>query len=133
MSEHQTASCRVDGEIDALIKLRIRDHVSEHEYLAQRRDLDMQRLALQASRDQLEVESNWFEPCQLLVEFCSRAADLFRVADLATKRLIVLTVGSNPVLFDRILSIEARKPFLSSRTGRSFPSLLASSVSNNPP
>jgi hypothetical protein len=35
----------------------------------------------------------------------------FQHGDLQTKKLILETIGSNPVLTDKILSIEARKPF----------------------
>jgi hypothetical protein len=43
-----------------------------------------------------------------VVMFCNRAAELFRHADSPTKRLILTTVGSNPIL-------DGKKPHISSQ------------------
>jgi hypothetical protein len=47
----------------------------------------------------------------MLLEFNSRAAELFRESKPAIKRLLLETVGSNPVLAGKTFSIEAKKPF----------------------
>ena len=47
----------------------------------------------------------------MLVSFSNRAASWFEAGDLRTKRLILFIVGLNPLLKDKKLSIDARKPF----------------------
>ena len=55
--------------------------------------------------------SDPFEPFRDVLTFKNRAVDWFHRGDNASKRLIVETVGSNLFLKDKILNIEAKKPF----------------------
>jgi hypothetical protein len=54
-----------------------------------------------------------FEPSVDLVSFSNRATEWFLRSDSQSKRLILETVGSNLSLKNKILSIEANKPFAS--------------------
>jgi DNA invertase Pin-like site-specific DNA recombinase len=100
-----------DAEAASLIKLRTKEFITEEEFLAQRQGVEHERLSLMEQRKRMDGTVDWIEPCQIVTEFCSRATELFQRADMPTKRLIVATVGSNPRLTDRKLSIEARQPF----------------------
>jgi site-specific DNA recombinase len=106
-----TAVANADRELSNLTRLRIRDLVDDAEFMRQRAELERQRLALNAEQAKLETGSNWIEPSQVLISFGSRAALCFRRGSPRIKRRILQTVGSNPLLTDRKLSIEARKPF----------------------
>ena len=101
----------VRNEVDALTKLRMRDMITDDEFLQQRRDVVKRRLALEQRLKETQLVGSWIEPCRELVEFSSRAAEYFRVAPPRIKRMIVETVCSNPLLTDKIFSGEARKPF----------------------
>ena len=114
----------VSVETDNLIQLRIRNHISEAEYLAQRRPIDERRIVLEEARASV-TNPNWIEPYELFISFCNRAAEWFRIADSATKRLIVQTVGSNPYINSKELIIEARKPFRHGGVFADRPSWLA--------
>jgi hypothetical protein len=54
----------------------------------------------------------WVEPSQRLVLFSNRALFWLVHGSIDEKRLIVATVGSNPTLLAKTLSIHARNPFL---------------------
>ena len=100
-----------ERELDALTKMRVRQLIDDEAFLRQREELDRHRLQLVQQRDALKNEDPWFEPCRILVSFCSEAADCFSRGDLSLRRLILETVGSNLTLTDKMVRIEARKPF----------------------
>jgi hypothetical protein len=58
-----------------------------------------------------ETADSWFEPARLLVSFSNRALSWFSEGGLEIKRLILTVAGLNPMLLDRQLNIDARKPF----------------------
>lgn len=103
---------RLDRELKALTGLRLRDLIDDEEFLREREDFTKRRLALVERRSSLEEPVNWIEPLDLFVSFSNRATDCFRRGDPAMRRLIVETVGSNLLLRDGKLCIEARKPFV---------------------
>lgn len=100
-----------DRSIDNLTRLRLREVITDEEFLKQRQELEREKLALEQRLRSVGDPSTWFEPCRDFISFNSRATAWFRAGDERRKRLIVEIVGSNPVLKDKILSIEAAKPF----------------------
>lgn len=99
-------------ERDSLTKMRLREMLTDEEYAKQRKDLDTEEIGLVQRLEQTTHQATWFEPAENLISFSNRAADCFAHADADTKRLILETVGSNPILKDKKLLIEARKPFM---------------------
>ena len=94
-----------------LTTLRIREVISDEEFISQRELLRREELRL---RDDLELAKSGnrsFEPAAILLSFSKRAADWFEEGNDQIKRRIIKATGSNPVLRDRILYIEAKKPF----------------------
>ena len=112
-------------ELDNLTRLRVRDLISDDEFVTQRKALEGEGARLRERID--EDPAAWFEPCRDFVSFSTRAVDWFRAGDLAMKRLILEIVGLNPTLKDRILSVEAAKPFQRRVDDDPFP-LLCTSV-----
>ena len=104
------ARAAVAKELDNLTKLRIRDLLTDDEYVSQRKELDQQALRLDQSLQAAEGDS-WFEPAQRFILFNNRAVSWFRKGDRQLKRLILATVGSNLSLIDGKLNIDAKKPF----------------------
>ena len=60
----------------------------------------------------LEENQQWFEPFKSYLKLRKQAKVLFQNGDLEAKRLILQTVGSNPIIFNKKLSIQAAKPFI---------------------
>jgi DNA invertase Pin-like site-specific DNA recombinase len=97
-------------QLDNLTSLRIRDLILDEEFVEQRNVLQRQELKL-IQQEQGETKTDWFEPLDLAISFSKSAAAWFGAGDPRTKRTIVQIAGSNLVLKDRELMIDARKPF----------------------
>ena len=84
--------------------------LSDEEYVARRRKLQEEELRLrQASQKQHEPLA--LELGRAVILFRKCAADWFLAGSIEDKRLILQTVGSNSVLANRKLNIQARFPF----------------------
>jgi hypothetical protein len=103
---------QVDRELRVLTRLRLQELIEEDEFVRERTDLTARRLRLLQGQQALKAPTNWIEPSEIVVSFCNRAAECFLHGDSTMRRLIVETVGSNPILKSGKLSIEARKPFV---------------------
>ncbi len=109
-ASHQHAADEAGRALVNLTTLRIRDLIGDEEFTAQRAALQQEQARLQEALS--NSDGKWFEPAKALISFSSRAAKWYTEGDDALKRRIISTVGSNPTLKGRILSIEAKKPFL---------------------
>jgi site-specific DNA recombinase len=98
-------------ELSNLTTLRIKDQLTETEYLERRGDLERTRLALDQKLLAVEQSTERFEPGTKLILFNENLASLFFDSDIQTKRQILTIVGSNLMLKNKKLSIDARKPF----------------------
>jgi len=108
-----------------LTKLRIRGLINDEEFVAQRQDLERDQLRLKQSLERASQSDSWLEPAEQLISFSNRAISWFQHGDEQTKRLIVGVVGSNLVLKDKRLSIEAKIPFRHWKKTASRPDLCA--------
>jgi site-specific DNA recombinase len=107
----EPARMSVEKELDNLTKLRIRDLLTDEEYLKQRQELEREHVKIAQSLKAADQPGDRFEPARSLVSFSNRAVSWFEAGDLRTKRLILFIVGLNPLLKSKKLSIDARKPF----------------------
>jgi site-specific DNA recombinase len=98
-------------ELDNLTKLRIRDLVTDEEYLKQRNEIERQQLRIAQRLGLLNQTQNRFEPTRSLISLNNCLVSCFKSGDVPKRRFILNTVGSNLVLKDQKLSIDARKPF----------------------
>lgn len=109
----ETALHGVTTELSELTGLRLRNILIDEEFLKKRGELQHEQLRLTQQLSRLRAETNRFEPVEDVILFNSRAASWFSRGDEQSKRLIVETVGSNLTLRDKIVNIEAKKPFRS--------------------
>jgi site-specific DNA recombinase len=121
----QEAQERTKCSLDNLTSLRIRDLIKDDEFLRERRKLEMEQLRLHQQQENLHETVPAFEPLESLISFRIRAIEWFREGDDATKRLILKTVGSNLLLKDKLVSVEAKKPFRFSVDATSYLQLRA--------
>lgn len=98
-------------ELENLTKLRIRDLLTDEEFLRQRQEIERRQLGLAQRLDILNRNQNWFEPLQTLLSFSHCLVSRFKAGEIEKRRFIMNVVGSNLVLNDQKLSIDARKPF----------------------
>jgi site-specific DNA recombinase len=121
----QQTQQRTRTSFDNLTSLRVRDLIGDEEFLRERRKLEFDQLRL---RQQLEDGSKTvpaFELLETLISFRNKAVDWFHNGDDDTKRMILGIVGSNSVLKDKIINIEAKKPFRFTIETTSLPQLRA--------
>jgi DNA invertase Pin-like site-specific DNA recombinase len=102
---------RAERERENLTKLRIRDLVTDDEFLRERRKLDLTAARATESLAQLQNSRRWFEPARLLISFSKYALSCFEKGTAESKRLILGITGSNFSLKNQNLSVSARKPF----------------------
>jgi len=102
---------RTKSSLNNLTSLRIRDLIGDDEFLRERRKLEMDEARFRQQLEQSHHAVSTFEPLESLILFRNRAVEWFRNGDDAAKRLIFQTVGSNPLLIDKNVSVEAKKPF----------------------
>jgi len=93
-----------------LTTLRIRDVIGDDEFNSQREALRREQFRLQ--EDLASSENQWFEPAEVLLLFSTRATKWYSEGNDATKKKVIHAIGSNLVLKDQMLSIEAKKPFI---------------------
>lgn len=99
-------------QIKELTGLRLRNLLSDTEFMEKRAELTREQLSLTESR--LRVDSpilSWFEPVSSALFLRNIALEWFTHGDMEMKKLILETIGSNPTLTAKKVSIEARKPF----------------------
>ena len=100
----------VNRNLKNLTGLRIRELITDQEFLSQRQELEREQIRLQRALES-GGQRDWFEPARMFISLSNRATSWFAEGDDHIKRLILEIVGSNLTLMDRKLSIEARKPF----------------------
>jgi len=103
----------VEKQLGELTGLRLRDLLTDPEFITQRSSLQKERLRLLENIAAAGKADDRFEPVSDVISFSNRAVEWFSNGDDQTKRFILQIVGSNPILKSKILSIEARKPFVS--------------------
>ncbi|MGH7593133.1 MAG: recombinase family protein [Gemmatimonadales bacterium] len=102
----------LDRELETLTDLRVRSLLSDDEFTRKRLELTTARLNVVQQVGLLQEAPDWIEPLRTLVSFSDKAVEYFSSGDDAQKRLILKTTSSNPTIKDRIVSIEARRPFV---------------------
>lgn len=92
--------------------LHVRGRFSQEEFEQEEREIRQEQFRLQESLSQIEVATSQFEFEEMLDSLSEQAIFRFETGDSRQKRLIVRAVSSNTVLEDKVLRIEARKPFV---------------------
>jgi DNA invertase Pin-like site-specific DNA recombinase len=99
-------------QLAELTGLRIRGLLTDPEFVERRQALSAEQAALAQKRARFVRAAPRIEPLRAYVSFRKSATDWFRQGDDNTKREIVRVVASNLVLRQKIVSIQARKPFV---------------------
>lgn len=120
----------IEKQLATLTDLRVRTLIDDADFLKRRQNLQTEQVTLKERLSKLEAPTKWFEPAELLISFCRFAVSWFQQGDNEAKRLIVGTVGSNLTLTNRILNIEAAKPFVSLVNRAAIPNMCGIRESN---
>ena len=106
------------ARLDRLVRLKTSPQntdgslLSDQEYAENRGRLLQEKDNLeQLLKDTGERIDNWIKLTEGVFEFAAKAKADFISGDISTKKRILMEIGSNLVLTDKILSIEAKKPY----------------------
>jgi site-specific DNA recombinase len=113
----------LERRMASLLDLRLRGLVSDDEYATKKQELNANTLRLrEREREGVTMTPAWFEPLERTILFANQAPKRFATAPREEKREIVMALGSNLFLRDRILRIQLQSPFtLLVEKPRSFP------------
>lgn len=99
-------------KLDAFLEMRMREEVTEEEYRTKKAALVREKAQYEELlADTGERQKKWLELSERTFQFARHARYWFAVGDEKRKREILTTLGSNLVLKDKTLSVEAAKPF----------------------
>lgn len=93
------------------LDLRVKGLISDEEFASKREEIQRHRELLTDALSRLDSEVGWFEPFEETLLFSNMALDWYNTGNDEIRRLILQTVGSNPTLKSRQLSIGAVFPF----------------------
>lgn len=94
-----------------VLDLRVRGLISDEEFLSRKNSLQIERARIDEQLARAGLTQNWFEPFETIISFRKLAVKWFQAGNSEVRRLILQVTGSNPILKDKILSIEATFPF----------------------
>ena len=101
------------SQMSTVTDLRIRGLITDAEFTEKRADLQKNTYRLEQSLQTTISTADPLEPEQLLLLFSNKAISWFDSGDASAKRMILQIVGSNLLLKDKKVSIQAKKPFQS--------------------
>jgi site-specific DNA recombinase len=109
--ELRIATGNLEIQQRTLLDLRVRGLINDAEFLQRRELLHLEITALEEKQHSLATAKLQFESWDTLQLFSTMAVRWFRHGGDEVKRMILQIVGSNLRLKDKLLNIEATKPF----------------------
>lgn len=113
VSQRATAERALTGvrrQLHNLTDLRVRDLVTDEEFVARRQTLELELHKLTRALTE-DTEEEWIEPAMGIISLSNQAASVLRSGTDDEKRLVIRFLCSNPTLQRRKLSVHAAKPF----------------------
>ena len=101
----------VEQQLKNLRQMRLLDQLTDEEFCGDRQRLSLERAALLKAMNDDNSPGRTIEPLSSFFSFAQLAEKRFVEGDQNQKRTILLNVASNLFVGQRILQIEARKPF----------------------
>lgn len=108
----QEAYNAVQGKLDSLLDLRIRELISDKEYTQKKEILIKEQIGLKEKLGDTENRaSKWLELSEKTFNLACYARYWFKNGSLEDKKTILQTIGSDFILKDGKLTIQLQKPF----------------------
>lgn len=108
----ETAFRSAQHQLDELLNMRLRGLISDEEFEGKRRTLLNERERLKEKLEDTEHRADrWLDLAEGTFQFAHNLLERFNDGNVQQKKIILSTVGSNPILRDKALSIEPVQPF----------------------
>ena len=99
-------------KLHRLLDLKLRSQISDEEFISKRKDLITEQINLKQKLALLKESPNrWLEITKNVLSFGKHAVNRFNVAPGEERRSLLLTVGSNYVLKNKMVLTQLKKPF----------------------
>lgn len=105
------ALAKLEGERAELTRMRFRQLIDDDQFSARSSELNEACEVMRSKQRILQDSEHRIELFEKVMEFSVMAVEMFRSGEIDIQRRIMRIVGLNPILRDKILSIEAAKPF----------------------
>ena len=102
----------IGAKLDKLLSAYLDEVISAEEYTAQKEKLLVQKV--ECAEEIKEIESgsvSWLEPARAWVKSLNQAENLLKSENRAEMTTFLKQIGSNHILFDKCISVSAKKPF----------------------
>ena len=114
----QNAYNKAQKELDRLLGLKLRELITDEEYLRKKGELLKEQKALKEKLEDTEHRAgHWLELSEKTFIFAHYARKWFEKGTLEDKKIILDTIGSNLILKDKKLFIDNKKPFFFIKKG----------------
>jgi site-specific DNA recombinase len=110
-ASQMAAHTEIAAQLKELTSLRLRRMVDDDEFVRERKLLEAARQTIENAPDPASGKKV-FELLDLVERISVQAMKWFEIAPPSKKQKILKTVCSNPVLTNKMLSVEAAKPFI---------------------
>jgi len=104
-------AAEIETELLNLRRLRVREVISDEEFMKDRADLEREKLRVAEELAKKARGQKQFELSEILVSFNQTAAHCFSPGSNEAQRFILQICGSNFLLANQEVLIDARKPF----------------------
>ena len=101
----------IEHRMENLTRIFTRDGITEKEFLGERNRLMIERQSLEQTSTAVATAQRGIEFFSTVISFANSAKKRFWEGEPETRRRILVSVVSNLEVKDRILRIEAKKPF----------------------
>jgi DNA invertase Pin-like site-specific DNA recombinase len=108
--EQALTTCR--RKLDNLNQMRLNDLIDDEEYSVEKRKLAEEKIGLEKKISE-GCQPDTLDAAEETLTFANLARDRFQNGSIEDKRAILMRIGSNFLLKDRILLIQAKKPISS--------------------
>ncbi|MFH0800510.1 MAG: recombinase zinc beta ribbon domain-containing protein [Pseudomonadota bacterium] len=99
---------KAQHELDNLTKMRYREQIDDDTFMKEKDLLQGHLRELKGHLRETETRAeNWLELTELAFNFATHAREAFIKGDLETKKSILMAIGSNPIIKDGKLTIQA--------------------------
>ncbi len=102
---------KIQNDVDELTKMRFRNLINDEEYIKQKNLLLKELRSMdERLRDTEDRASKWLELSEKTFDLACYAKSWFQIGDIEQRRMILTSLGSHQVLFNKKLTITLDKP-----------------------
>lgn len=100
-------------KLDALLEMRMAKEITPEVFAQKQADIEKEKFQAKSMLDNIDKRvDDWIKTAENTLNFAEKARTEFENGNLEKRKLILVSLGSNHILKDRILSIQTEKPLL---------------------